>query len=154
MATFKLPYRSEITDLPHSYKAEWAKNLVRDSIKEFWLSRPDDDPAWKDVEEPRPTKEEIQGGKLPKLPDTGGEDQDTSPYKICIIGAGVAGLFTAMLIDQLNKKFDLGFKYDLLEAADETRFGGRLYTHRFTDNLHDYYDIGAMRFPEISIMKR
>ena len=148
-----LPYQSE-TGYRHSFKAEWAKNLVFENIKEFWLSRPDDDPAWNDVIKPRPSKEDIEQGKLPQLPDTGEEDKDTSPYKICIIGAGVAGLFTAMVVDQLNERFNLGFQYDLLEAAEETRFGGRLYTHRFTENLHDYYDIGAMRFPEISIMDR
>ena len=148
-----LPYLSE-TGYRHSYKAEWAKNLVFENIKQFWLSRSDDDLAWKDITLPRPSKEDIGKNKLPTLPATGKEDTDTSPYKICIVGAGVAGLFTAMIIDQLNEKFNLGFEYDILEAADETRFGGRLYTHRFTDNLHDYYDIGAMRFPEISIMER
>ncbi|MCJ1413919.1 hypothetical protein MMC32_000244 [Xylographa parallela] len=138
----------------HSFRAEWAKKLVEESITKFWLSRPQEDPAWEDVKGPRPSEDEIRKGILPKIPDTGLEDKDTSPYHICIVGAGVAGLFTAMTIDRLNEKFNLGFKYDILEAADQKRFGGRLYTHRFSDQLHDYYDVGAMRFPDISIMKR
>ena len=142
------------SDGGHSFRAEWAKKLVEESITNFWLSRPQKDAAWEDVQGPIPSKDDIKKGILPTIPDTGIEDQDTSPYKICIIGAGVAGLFTAMTIDRLNEKFKLGFKYEILEAADQKRFGGRLYTHRFSDQLHDYYDVGAMRFPDISIMKR
>ncbi|MCJ1282220.1 hypothetical protein MMC26_001543 [Xylographa opegraphella] len=138
----------------HSFRAEWAKKLVEESIAQFWLSRPQEDPAWEDVKGPIPSQDDIKKGIYPKIPDTGMEDKDTSPYNICIIGAGVAGLFTAMTIDRLNEKFNLGFKYEILEAADQKRFGGRLYTHRFSDQLHDYYDVGAMRFPEISIMQR
>ena len=80
---------------------------------------------------------------------------DPTGYKGCIIGAGAAGLFTAMTIDYLNKMVpDLNFSYEILEAADEARFGGRLFTHKFSEKLHDYYDVGAMRFPEIPIMDR
>ncbi|KAI1214156.1 FAD/NAD(P)-binding domain-containing protein [Annulohypoxylon truncatum] len=42
--------------------------------------------------------------------------------------------------------------YDILEA--NSRIGGRVYTHKFSETPHDYYDIGAMRFPDIPIMKR
>ena len=45
-----------------------------------------------------------------------------------------------------------GLSYDLLEA--DCRVGGRIYTHRFSDEKHDYYDVGAMRFPEIKIMEK
>jgi hypothetical protein len=44
--------------------------------------------------------------------------------KICIIGAGVAGLYTAMIFDSL------GIDYDILEANPD-RVGGRLFTYRF-----------------------
>jgi hypothetical protein len=76
-----------------------------------------------------------------------------------IVGAGIAGLFTALLFDWLNQHPDLkgkGLKinYDIFEAAGAERLGGRLYTHYFTDEEHDYYDVGAMRFPNNSIMKR
>ncbi|KAM5341884.1 hypothetical protein ACJ41O_014915 [Fusarium nematophilum] len=81
---------------------------------------------------------------------------------IGIVGAGVAGLFSAMVFDWLNEhpelKGRLEINYDILEAAGEERLGGRLYTHKFSDGdpvkTHDYYDVGAMRFPNNDIMKR
>ncbi|KAG8853979.1 hypothetical protein FRB96_007842 [Tulasnella sp. 330] len=57
----------------------------------------------------------------------------------------------------------LGIPFEILEAQNRT--GGRLYTHKFIkkdekgDPLldqpkHDYYDVGAMRYPKTNIMKR
>jgi NADPH-dependent 2,4-dienoyl-CoA reductase/sulfur reductase-like enzyme len=81
------------------------------------------------------------------------------PTKVCIIGAGAAGLFTAMLFDYLNSTLSkVGFNvdYDIFEAGKEV--GGRLYTYPFTEiteqNPHDYYDVGAMRFPNNPVMTR
>lgn len=70
--------------------------------------------------------------KVPTPPGT--------PLKVGIIGAGVAGLYTAMLLDSLN------ITYDIYEASD--RIGGRIYTHRFDQEAWDnstpdepaYYD--------------
>jgi hypothetical protein len=78
---------------------------------------------------------------------------------VAIVGAGAAGLFTAMILDYLNETCkDAGFNasYDIYEASvttetGNTRIGGRLYTHNFpglSDARHNYYDVGAMRFPE------
>jgi cation diffusion facilitator CzcD-associated flavoprotein CzcO len=52
---------------------------------------------------------------------------------VCIIGAGVAGLYTAMMLDFL------GIKYEILEASE--RHGGRLYTHHFNklDGPYQYF---------------
>ncbi|KAF3023150.1 hypothetical protein E8E14_013967 [Neopestalotiopsis sp. 37M] len=86
-------------------------------------------------------------------------------FKVAIVGAGVAGLFSAMLFEWLNEKIPaLEIKYDLIEAAGEERLGGRLYTHYFSELSdedkkkgwvnHDYYDVGAMRYPENDIMRR
>ncbi|PPQ70504.1 hypothetical protein CVT24_013274, partial [Panaeolus cyanescens] len=68
-------------------------------------------------------------------------------YRVGIIGAGAAGLRTAMLLQKL------GIPYDILEASN--RSGGRMFTYNFApdpnashDGKHDYYDVGAMRFPE------
>ncbi|KAK9774570.1 putative L-amino acid oxidase [Seiridium cardinale] len=69
-------------------------------------------------------------------------------HRICIVGAGVTGLFIAMIMDSLKIP---GLEYDILEASDRT--GGRIYSHHFSDLPHDYYDVGAMRFPDIAIMK-
>lgn len=56
-----------------------------------------------------------------------------------------------MILDSL-KLPDL--TYEILEASDQ--IGGRLYTHNFSKPPaeHDYYDAGAMRFPDFKIMKR
>ncbi|KFA80332.1 hypothetical protein S40288_09609 [Stachybotrys chartarum IBT 40288] len=69
-------------------------------------------------------------------------------HRICIVGAGITGLFIAMILDSLKIP---GLEYDILEASDRT--GGRIYSHYFSDVPHDYYDAGAMRFPYIGIMK-
>ena len=60
-----------------------------------------------------------------------------SRKEVGIIGAGAAGLYAAMMLQ------DLGITYEILEASK--RSGGRLYTHRFTPKVadspedHDYY---------------
>lgn len=80
-----------------------------------------------------------------------------SPLPICIIGAGCAGLYAAMILDTLD------IPYEILEAND--RIGGRVYTHRFNGDTgryapindparYDYVDMGAMRFPNIPFMDR
>jgi Flavin containing amine oxidoreductase len=61
-------------------------------------------------------------------------------YYVAIIGAGVAGLRTAKLLQ------DKGIPYKIFEASD--RPGGRLFTYRFSPEDNDYYDVGAMRFPK------
>ena len=70
--------------------------------------------------------------------------------KICIVGAGACGLYLALMLRYL------GFSdFDIMESSD--RVGGRCYTHKFTDDAqcpHNYYDVGAMRIPDIDAMKR
>jgi len=93
--------------------------------------------------------------------DTKGDPPPPPPQlqvNVGIIGAGAAGLFTALTLDYLNNaQSSVVFTYDILEA-DHSRSGGRLYTHRFsgsdTDRGHDYFDVGAMRFPDHAIMTR
>lgn len=68
------------------------------------------------------------------------------PLHIGIIGAGMAGLYTAMILQSLE------VPYEIIEASD--RIGGRVYTHYFSDDPGDYYDVGAMRFPDNPIMSR
>ena len=97
--------------------------------------------------------------------DSGSSSTIEDP-KVAIIGAGAAGLFSAMIFDYLNNDETLkkkGFKvsYEIFEAADRDRIGGRLFTYNFkpedTRNppgQHDYYDVGAMRFPANKVMRR
>ena len=81
-------------------------------------------------------------------------EERTDPFKVGIIGAGVAGMFTAMIFDYLNEEYHTNVEYEIMECNDKSRLGGRLYTHYFTDAKHDYFDVGAMRFPEIGTMKQ
>lgn len=71
-------------------------------------------------------------------------------YSVAIIGAGVAGLRTAKLLQ------DMGIPYKIFEASD--RPGGRVYTYEFANSQspgkHDYYDVGAMRFPNNEANKK
>ena len=70
--------------------------------------------------------------------------------KICIIGAGACGLYLALMLRYL------GFSdFDILESSQ--RVGGRCYTQTFPPDSkcpHNYYDVGAMRIPDIEAMKR
>ena len=62
-----------------------------------------------------------------------------------------------MILDYLNKNFKINVDYEILDCNTENRLGGRLYTHYFsedTEDSHDYYDVGAMRFPDIPVMKQ
>lgn len=71
-------------------------------------------------------------------------------------------MFTALIFDYLNETYNLNVTYEILEA-DENRCGGRLFTYTFpqrenqpTPEKHDYYDVGAMRFPYVDggVMER
>ncbi|KAI0312844.1 hypothetical protein OF83DRAFT_1044780, partial [Amylostereum chailletii] len=78
---------------------------------------------------------------------------------IGIIGAGASGLFAAMLINDLKgplQEAGLIFQHEVLEAETANSahpVGGKLHTHRFSDGPNDYYDRGAMRFPDIPFMQ-
>lgn len=77
---------------------------------------------------------------------------------VAIVGAGVAGLYAAMLLKEKNHEFNV----HIYEASE--RIGGRLYTHRFENKSaintpakageYDYFDVGAMRFPETPVMEK
>ncbi|CAG8491317.1 10164_t:CDS:2 [Dentiscutata erythropus] len=66
--------------------------------------------------------------------------------KICIIGAGTAGLLTALLLKEAGIE-----DVTILEYQD--RVGGRVHTHYFTDDPNDdrrlYGELGAMRIPYV-----
>ncbi|KAG1869407.1 hypothetical protein DFJ58DRAFT_63493 [Suillus subalutaceus] len=75
-----------------------------------------------------------------QLPELSQDGYDPMPGTVGILGAGVGGLYTALILDSLN------IKYEILEASDHT--GGRLLTYNFPNGgKYDYYDVGAMRFP-------
>lgn len=87
---------------------------------------------------------------LPKAPlwpiAPGDPKAELSKFHVGIVGGGMAGLYTAMMLK------NLGISYEIIEASSRT--GGRVYTHRFSTKPGDYYDVGAMRYPEIALMRR
>ncbi|CAH0024589.1 unnamed protein product [Clonostachys rhizophaga] len=150
----------EVHQKTKSYKHMWARDVARTTM-DYDLQGAIDLAKGSDVDVAIPdhvgigqlreaTKEITGDGYIPRK-----EGQ----IDVGIVGAGVAGLFAALLFDWLNDHLDLKDKklkinYDILEGAGAERLGGRLYTHHFSDEEHDYYDVGAMRFPNNSIMKR
>lgn len=81
----------------------------------------------------------------------GGEKVNTDfDQPICIVGAGAAGLSAAVMLQVI------GFtNVTVLEAS--SRVGGRCYTYTFENGpacKHNYYDVGAMRIPEIDTQTR
>ncbi|KAH9481894.1 Putative bifunctional amine oxidase [Psilocybe cubensis] len=83
---------------------------------------------------------------LPRLPEVG----ITEP--VAIIGAGVAGLRIAMMLKHL------GIPYRVMEASE--RYGGRVFTYHFkkqdgeAESTQNYFDVGAMRFPDNAVNAR
>ncbi|EKM58811.1 uncharacterized protein PHACADRAFT_205061 [Phanerochaete carnosa HHB-10118-sp] len=66
--------------------------------------------------------------------------------QVGIIGGGIGGLYAALLLR------DAGIPSDIYEASD--RLGGRLFTYKFPQSReYDYFDVGAMRFPDTPAMK-
>ena len=143
-----------------SYRARWARSLVREKlsaeINKLQGLQHHDGPMGYGHQLPLLGSTPVSPKYLPPENswasyEDGSPKQGSLPQrsKVCIVGAGVSGLYIAMILDDLAIP---GLSYQVLEAS--ARVGGRLYTHRFSDALHDYYDIGAMRFPKIKIMDR
>ncbi|KAK3374262.1 hypothetical protein B0T24DRAFT_679621 [Lasiosphaeria ovina] len=133
-----LPDRSIPVDFPSfsplGLRAAYAKSLLSKYLNENEI----------ESEAPRNFR------PIPAYSHLGSQFQEAEPYagKIAIVGAGIAGLYTAMLLKYVGIT-----NVDILEASD--RVGGRCYTYEFPDDKscpHNYYDIGAMRIPEIGTM--
>ena len=73
----------------------------------------------------------------------------SSSLHIGIIGAGISGLYSALLLRRE------GHKVSVYEASD--RLGGRIHTHRFPplhENEDIYFEAGAMRIPRSYLHRR
>ena len=90
--------------------------------------------TYTDPTQPGPTID--PGLVIPPPPPTRPKPYIPQP-PVCIIGAGVSGLYIAMMLDSL------GIKYELMEGSGRT--GGRLYTHNFPKNAgkYQYYVINT-----------
>ncbi|KAI8211277.1 putative bifunctional amine oxidase [Colletotrichum sp. SAR 10_66] len=152
--TYEQVFKYEYTQEVYARKIQKDTEIAREETQKFMgpvegLEPPKDIPAL--------NQKVMKDGKIaPLIPPRHGH------FNVGIVGAGAAGLFTSLAIDWINNNIErymgpghLKIDYEILEAASEERFGGRLYTHRFSkDGTHDYYDVGAMRFPKNKVMER
>ncbi|KAI8170920.1 hypothetical protein K4K49_006448 [Colletotrichum sp. SAR 10_70] len=160
------PVEETTFDLPKkdAFKYQWSRYISRELYwegvdrveRKCFVNR--DAPAYKTPEERLAVISEAVKEKR----DIGLTPPRHGHFKVGIIGAGAAGLFTALALDWINDTIErykgagkLKIEYEILEAASKDRFGGRLFTHHFSkDGIHDYYDVGAMRFPDNEVMSR
>ncbi|KAK3942457.1 hypothetical protein QBC46DRAFT_283661 [Diplogelasinospora grovesii] len=145
MATLSLRPKSlgtATTPIP-SLRGAYAKQILRTHLLHKYnaLNRGYQDVGTLPHVEPIPTPDNFR--------DHDGKVGEPFPGRICIVGAGVAGLFVAMIL-----KYQGINNFDIYEASD--RAGGRVYTYEFPEDPncpHNYYDIGAMRIPDIPWMQ-
>jgi hypothetical protein len=133
-----------------SFAAQYARQLIRENISRQLCAFRESHNTELPIHPPglggTCSNDTLFGTNRP--PEEGAHLDNSIPLdvKFCIIGAGVAGLYIAMILKEL------GIPFDLVEASD--RAGGRLYTHKFSEAPHDYYDAGAMRLSENPMMKK
>ena len=137
-----------------SLRACWARLLVRDKVNEDLQHQVQVQSRGTEVRSSSPCTKSCRSS-LTSLtrrdiePSEREQHGTHTPLKVCIVGAGISGLYIALLLDSLEEP---QLSYELLEASP--RVGGRVRTHRFSTAAHDYCDTGAMRFPRIPLMKR
>ncbi|KAK2016840.1 flavin-containing amine oxidoreductase [Colletotrichum eremochloae] len=140
-----------------SYKSQWARYVSCTKFERdvgLVLKRLRDMEPGREI----PINVARLGELTEPLPIRGLTPEKPGNFRVGIVGAGVAGLFTALLLEWICENVKgLKIDYDIFEASDKTRCGGRLFTHYFDNppkRVHDYYDVGAMRFPDNPIMDR
>jgi hypothetical protein len=147
-----------------SFSEKWATHAIKQRIFKFQqkvaaipTSVPTETEAAGDLsDELLPCAETLRPAEGEK------QEEQVKSFKVAIVGAGVTGLFTALLFDYLADKFKLEVEYEILESNVEQRVGGRLYTYQFEDKTdgkyplgkHSYFDVGAMRFPKVKTMEK
>jgi len=140
-----------------SMKQQWARRLVRQKLYHELIALHE-----KGLRERKPDPESFPlfgiGDRVPTSPfdlppaPPPPATRQSWPGLVGIIGAGVSGLYIAMILDSLEIP-DLN--YEIVEASP--RAGGRILTHHFEStppSPHDYFDVGAMRFPKIPSQQR
>ena len=70
-------------------------------------------------------QEAIPDYKLSTMKSHFHNPKPTAELPICIIGAGMAGLYAAMILQSLK------IPYQIVDAGTRERVGGRVFTHRF-----------------------
>ncbi|KAG0704662.1 hypothetical protein DFH29DRAFT_848626 [Suillus ampliporus] len=117
----------------------WGRNIVEDYHDDLLKKLP---PLFHHNNPLKGHPHPLPSSQLPELPDCGYGETGT----VGILGAGVGGLYTALILDSLD------IKYEILEASDRT--GGRLFTYNFPNGeelrmstIRCCCDVGAMRYP-------
>jgi len=87
---------------------------------------------------------DVDFGELDKLDPT--VPDRPVHLKIGVIGGGMGGLYASLILQ------DLGIEHEVVEATG--RPGGRVWSYHFSKKPGDYYEVGAMLFPDIPIMTR
>ena len=102
----------EVVDTSTAAIAEQGKRALRDFLARY--HRPNEPYP----QPPHPFNLSPPGPKLP----------------VCIVGAGVCGLYVGLILESL------GIEFDIMEGS--SRVGGRLRTHRFPKNQGRYQYYG------------
>ncbi|KAF4465351.1 L-amino acid oxidase [Fusarium albosuccineum] len=142
MPTEPIPAPVLPTPLPQGMRAAYSKHLLDRFLREERASLAKNI----NITDPLPIRKLVPD----ELPG-GGSKKHFKPCtdRVAIVGAGVAGLYIAMMLKFLDIPH-----VDIYEASD--RVGGRCYTYQFPEDKdcpHNYYDVGAMRIPDIDTMK-
>ncbi|KAF2094596.1 hypothetical protein NA57DRAFT_68625 [Rhizodiscina lignyota] len=140
-----------------SVRNEWAKRVARNSanvVHNRWVDKFESERKQDNGSVPRFPSffdgglHKIGPNEPLELELPGRTSNDLSTVQVGIVGAGAAGLFTALIFDYLNQECtgQIHFDYEIIEAADSSRVGGRLYTYNFLEivdldkDIHTYYD--------------
>ncbi|UZP43072.1 hypothetical protein NXS19_010888 [Fusarium pseudograminearum] len=131
-----------LPEIPSGLRIAYAQHLLNKHLRKLRAKLNED----VEFSEPLPQKKfshsaPSDGDPLSEMPEYKG--------RVAIVGAGATGLYLAMMLKYLKIN-----NVDIYEASD--RIGGRCYTYNFPDEKdspHNYYDIGAMRIPEIPAMQ-
>ncbi|QPC80210.1 hypothetical protein HYE68_010962 [Fusarium pseudograminearum] len=131
-----------LPEIPSGLRIAYAQHLLNKHLRKLRAKLNED----VEFSEPLPQKKfshsaPSDGDPLSEMPEYKG--------RVAIVGAGATGLYLAMMLKYLKIN-----NVDIYEASN--RIGGRCYTYNFPDEKdspHNYYDIGAMRIPEIPAMQ-
>ena len=81
----------------------------------------------------------IPDHKLSELKQVLRNSDPTPDLPVCIIGAGTAGLYAAMIFESL------GISYHIVDADTQERVGGRVFTYHFPNGGPYDYCVNGIR---------
>ena len=79
---------------------------------------------------------------MPKLPPEVAKAEQKEHLRVGIVGGGIAGLYSALLLKEGLPNVSV----KIFEATE--RVGGRVYTHRFSEEKYQYLKLGLCDFPK------